>query len=177
MGQILFADDREEELRRVTHSFSIGGHEAWLTIGFDSLGNVKEVALVLGRVGSLVSGLTEAVSTMVTLALQNGIPLRDIIAKLKGMRFEPSGTVTNRHEMGPISVAVEPIIPTAKSVLDYVARWLEMWDSSRDQSRKNILTPEGEMRLELQADQEALKTLREPGPGLLDVEEDRHLYG
>lgn len=63
---------------------------------------------------------------MATLALQHGVPLQAIIAELKGMRFEPQGRVTNKQGIGSRSVAIAPLIPMAKSFLDYAARWLEV---------------------------------------------------
>ena len=123
---ILFADEPEPELQALTHHFSIEGHEAWLVVVVDSAQNVKEIGLVFGREGSFVAGLAEGISKIVTLALQHGVSLQVIIAEFKGMCFEPSGMVTNKGEMGEIFAVVPPAIPTAQSVLDYIARWLEV---------------------------------------------------
>lgn len=173
--RILFVDE-PEELRYFTHSFAIVGHEAYLTVGLDARLDVKEIALVLGREGSLVMGLTEGISKMATLALRHGVPLAAVIAELKGMYFEPQGRVTNTRQMGSRTVPLEPLIPIAKSVLDYIARWLRMKFVS-DGSGATLSTPEAEMQLELEMDQEAPGSLPEHGPGWLGIKEDQHLYG
>jgi len=124
---ILFVDEPEQELQYLTHKFSIAGHnEAYFTVGVGTAGDVKAVALAFGGAGSLVAGLTEGVSKMATLALRHGVPLQAVIAELKGMYFEPQGAVTNRQQRGIRSEDVLPVIPIARSVLDYVARWLEV---------------------------------------------------
>lgn len=172
---ILFVEE-PEELRYLTHSFAIAGHEAYLTVGLDARWDVKEIALAFGRVGSLVAGLTEGISKMATLALRHGVPLEAVIAELKDMRFEPQGRVTNTRQMGSRSVPLEPLIPIAKSVLDYIARWLRV-KFVRDESGGTLASPEEEMQLELEMDQKIPGPLPEHGPGWLGIKEDQHLYG
>lgn len=123
---ILFADEPEPELRYFTHTFAIEGHEAWITVGLDGREEVKEIGLEIARIGSLVAGLTEGISRMATLALRHGVPLQAIVAELKDMRFEPSGRVGNTQGIGTRRVAITPAVLTAKSFLDYIARWLEV---------------------------------------------------
>ncbi len=114
-NRIFFADDDESEaLKYVTHKFSIEGQDCYLTPGFDSHGAVREINIVLARTGSFVSGLAGAVAVMMTTALQHDVPLQVLVDKIQGMRFEPAGRTSN------------PDIPIARSVMDYIGRWLEL---------------------------------------------------
>ncbi|MFW5653286.1 MAG: hypothetical protein ACOC0P_04500 [Planctomycetota bacterium] len=106
----MLSDTRES----VTHKFSIGGHEAYLTIGLHDDGMPGEVFIKMSKEGSTISGLMQAYCRALSLALQFGLPLRDAVVRFKDMRFEPMGATTN------------PEIPEAKSIVDYVARYLEL---------------------------------------------------
>ncbi len=96
----------------ITHKFSIAGHEGYITVGMYEDGTPGEIFLVMAKEGSTISGLMDAFATSISLALQYGVPLKALINKFSHMRFEPSGYTTNRE------------IPIAKSVMDYIFRWL-----------------------------------------------------
>ncbi len=101
-----------DERRAITHKFSISGHEGYLTVGLYEDGSPGEIFLKMAKEGSTVSGLMDTIATMTSIALQHGVPLRTLVDKFSHTRFEPSGFTTNRE------------IPFAKSVTDYVFRWL-----------------------------------------------------
>ncbi len=95
-----------------TVSFQVGGAEGTLTAGAHLDGQLGEIFLRLGKQGSTLAGLAEAFSIVTSLALQHGVPVELIAARLRGLRFEPAG-LTDDHE-----------IPEVTSVMDYVARRL-----------------------------------------------------
>ncbi len=101
-----------DERRSITHKFSINGHEGYITAGVYDDGQPGEIFLVMAKEGSTISGLMDAFATMVSLALQYGVPLRALVDKFAHTRFEPSGFTKN------------PEIPIAKSITDYIFRWL-----------------------------------------------------
>jgi len=101
-----------DERRSITHKFSINGHEGYITVGLYDEGQPGEIFLVMAKEGSTISGLMDAFATMVSLALQYGVPLRALVDKFSHTRFEPSGFTKN------------PEIPIAKSITDYIFRWL-----------------------------------------------------
>ena len=103
-----------DERRAITHHFSIAGQEGYLTVGVYEDGSPGEIFVRMAKEGSTVSGLMDAFATVVSLALQHGVPLSVLCGKLSHMRFEPSGWTGN------------PKIGFAKSILDYIARWLEL---------------------------------------------------
>lgn len=96
----------------ITHKFSIGGHEGYITAGMYPDGSLGEIFITIAKEGSTISGLMDAVATMASIALQHGVPPEAIIDKMKFTRFEPAGFTGN------------PDIPSATSVIDYIARWL-----------------------------------------------------
>ncbi|MBN1426476.1 vitamin B12-dependent ribonucleotide reductase [Candidatus Fermentibacteria bacterium] len=98
----------------VTHKFSIGGHEGYITVGKYEDGSPGEIFVRMAKEGSVVSGLMDSFATATSIMLQYGVPLTVLIDKFSHLRFEPSGATTN------------PQIPTAKSVLDYIFRWLAL---------------------------------------------------
>jgi ribonucleoside-diphosphate reductase alpha chain len=102
------ADEREA----MTHKFSIAGHEGYLTVGKYEDGQPGEIFLRMAKEGSTVSGLMDTIATMTSIALQYGVPLKTLVDKFSHTRFEPSGFTNNRE------------IPIAKSVMDYVFRFL-----------------------------------------------------
>ena len=161
---ILFVEEPGPELQSLTHVFAIEEYQAYLVVGVDGARNVKSIDLVLAREGSTVAGLAEGISKVATLALQYGVPLQAVIAELKDMYFEPRGRVTNRREIGMRSVDVPAVIPLVKSVLDYVARWLEakFVRNEPDGLTEVLLTPpEEEMQLEPQMDQRVFESPEE----------------
>jgi ribonucleoside-diphosphate reductase alpha chain len=100
------------ERRAITHKFSIGGHEGYITVGMYDDGQPGEIFLVMAKEGSTISGLMDSFATAISLALQYGVPLRVLIDKFAHVRFEPSGH-TGIYE-----------VPYAKSIVDYIFRWL-----------------------------------------------------
>jgi ribonucleoside-diphosphate reductase alpha chain len=101
------------ERESITHKFSIGGHEGYITAGKYEDGSVGEIFLTdIGKEGSTMRGLLNAFATAISLGLQYGVPLETFVRKFSYMRFEPEGITGN------------PEIPFAKSMPDYLMRWL-----------------------------------------------------
>ncbi len=100
------------ERQSVTHKFEIAGHEGYITIGCYPDGQPGEMFIRMAKEGSTVAGLMDSMAISVSVALQYGVPLRDLVNKFAHVRFEPSGFTGN------------PEIPIAKSIVDYVFRWL-----------------------------------------------------
>jgi ribonucleoside-diphosphate reductase alpha chain len=100
------------ERAAVTHKFDIAGHEGYITVGLYPDGQPGEIFLKMAKEGSTVSGLMDTYATAISLALQYGVPLRDLVNKFAHVRFEPSGFTGNSE------------IPIAKSSVDYIFRWL-----------------------------------------------------
>jgi len=98
----------------ITHKFDIQGYEGYITVGLFEDSTPGEVFITMAKQGSTIGGLMDTVATLVSLNLQYGVPLDAIVRKFEHMRFEPSGMTAN------------PDIPFAKSVMDYVVRWLGM---------------------------------------------------
>jgi len=100
------------ERTAITHKFEISGHEGYITVGLYPDGQPGEIFLKMAKEGSTISGLMDTLATSVSLALQYGVPLKDVVNKFAHVRFEPSGFTGN------------PEIPIAKSLVDYIFRWL-----------------------------------------------------
>ena len=120
------------ERRSITHKFSIGGHEGYITAGMYEDGSVGEIFLTdIGKEGSTLRGMMNSFATAISIALQYGVPLETLVRKFSYMRFEPEGMTTN------------PEIPFAKSMPDYIMRWLASRFLDADlQEELGILTPE-----------------------------------
>jgi ribonucleoside-diphosphate reductase alpha chain len=103
-----------DERQAITHKFSVSGHEGYLTVGLYPNGKPGEMFIAMAKEGSVVSGLMDSFATAVSIMLQYGVPLEVLINKFSHVRFEPSGLTSN------------PEIPMAKSVMDYIFRWLEL---------------------------------------------------
>jgi ribonucleoside-diphosphate reductase alpha chain len=101
-----------DERRAITHKFSINAHEGYLTVGLYEDGQPGEIFLVMAKEGSTISGLMDSLATSISIALQYGVPLQTLVDKFSHTRFEPSGFTKN------------PEIPIAKSITDYIFRWL-----------------------------------------------------
>ncbi len=101
-----------DERQAFTHKFSIAGHEGYLTVGAYDDGTPGEIFLKMAKEGSTISGLMDTIATMTSIALQYGVPLKALVDKFSHTRFEPSGFTNNRE------------IPIAKSITDYVFRYL-----------------------------------------------------
>jgi ribonucleoside-diphosphate reductase alpha chain len=97
----------------VTHKFAIAGHEGYLTVGLYEHGQPGEIFIAMAKEGSTISGFMDSFALVFSIALQHGVPLETLVGKLAHTRFEPSGWTGN------------PEIGYAKSIMDYVARWLE----------------------------------------------------
>ncbi len=101
------------ERQSITHKFSIGGHEGYITAGMYDDGMVGEIFLTdIGKEGSTLRGMMNSFATAISIALQYGVPLETLVQKFAYMRFEPEGITQN------------PEIPFAKSMPDYIMRWL-----------------------------------------------------
>jgi ribonucleoside-diphosphate reductase alpha chain len=96
----------------ITHKFSIAGHDGYITVGCYADGKPGEIFLTMSKEGSTISGLMDTIATMTSLALQYGVPLETLVNKFAHMRFEPAGITPN------------PEIRIAKSIPDYIFRWL-----------------------------------------------------
>ncbi|QQE11709.1 hypothetical protein JD969_19870 [Planctomycetota bacterium] len=98
----------------VTHKFQIMGHEGYLTVGLFEDGRPGEIFIKMAKEGSTLSGLVQGFCRAFSIALQYGLPVEEAVLRFKGMRFEPFGATSN------------PDIPEAMSIIDYVARYMEL---------------------------------------------------
>jgi ribonucleoside-diphosphate reductase alpha chain len=101
-----------DERRAITHKFDIAGHEGYITVGLFEDGQPGEIFLVMAKEGSTISGFADAFAQAISYALQYGVPLQALVDKFSHVRFEPSGMTRN------------PEIRFAKSIVDYIFRWL-----------------------------------------------------
>jgi ribonucleoside-diphosphate reductase alpha chain len=97
-----------------THKFDVAGHEGYITAGLYEDGSPGEVFITMAKEGSTIGGLMDAIATLVSVSLQYGVPVESLVRKFEHVRFEPSGMTRN------------PEIPIAKSLIDYIFRWLAM---------------------------------------------------
>jgi ribonucleoside-diphosphate reductase alpha chain len=102
------------ERASVTHKFALGGHEGYITVGLYPNGSPGEIFIRMAKEGSTVSGLMDSFATAISISLQHGVPLRVLCEKFAHTRFEPSGWTGN------------PEIGYAKSIMDYIFRWIQM---------------------------------------------------
>ena len=101
-----------DERQAITHKFDIAGHEGYITVGLFEDGQPGEIFLVMAKEGSTISGFADAFAQAISYALQYGVPLQALVDKFSHVRFEPSGMTKN------------PEIRFAKSIVDYIFRWL-----------------------------------------------------
>ncbi len=101
-----------DEREAITHKFSVGGHEGYITVGLYEDGRPGEIFLTMAKEGSVVSGLMDCFATAISMTLQYGVPIEVLIDKFSHTRFEPSGYTANKE------------IPIAKSLVDYIFRYL-----------------------------------------------------
>jgi len=101
-----------DERRAITHKFDIAGHEGYITVGLFEDGKPGEIFLVMAKEGSTISGFADAFAQAISYALQYGVPLESLVDKFSHVRFEPSGMTRN------------PEIRFAKSIVDYIFRWM-----------------------------------------------------
>src|SRR5205823_3654032 len=112
-----------DERRAITHKYSVAGHEGYITVGMYEDGKPGEIFLVMAKEGSTISGLMDAFATSISMALQYGVPLEALVEKFSHVRFEPSGFTKN------------PEIPYAKSITDYIFRYLASKFLSTEQAQ------------------------------------------
>lgn len=108
----------------LTHKFAIMGHEGYLTVGLFDNGRPGEIFIKMAKEGSTLSGLIQGFCRAFSLALQYGLTIDEAVVRFKGMRFEPMGHTSN------------PDIPEAMSIIDYVARYLELHFSGESSNRR-----------------------------------------
>ena len=114
----------------LTHKFSIEGHEGYITAGSYEDGTPGEIFITMAKEGSTLSGMLDAFATSISLTLQYGVPLRDMVNKFSHMRFEPSGRTENAE------------IPVAQSIVDYIFRWLaSQFLSEEEKEEFGVLSP------------------------------------
>ncbi len=97
-----------------THKFDVAGHEGYITVGLYDDGSPGEIFIRMAKEGSTIGGLMDTIATLVSVSLQYGVPVESLVRKFEHVRFEPSGMTRN------------PEIPFAKSLVDYIFRWLAM---------------------------------------------------
>jgi ribonucleoside-diphosphate reductase alpha chain len=100
--------------RSITHHFNVAGHEGYLTVGMYEDGGPGELFITMSKEGSTIGGLMDSLGTAISVALQYGVPIKSLVTKFAHQRFEPQGMTTNAD------------IPFAKSLVDYIFRWMGM---------------------------------------------------
>jgi ribonucleoside-diphosphate reductase alpha chain len=150
------------ERQSITHKFSIAGHEGYITAGMYDDGTVGEIFLTdIGKEGSTLRGMMNSFATAISIALQYGVPLETLVQKFSYMRFDPEGITTN------------PEIPFAKSMPDYIMRWLASRFLDTDaQEELGILTPEVRARQAARAATQSVSSSDTAGPEAEDGEQD-----
>ena len=126
-----------DERQSITHKFDIGGHEGYITVGLYEDGQPGELFLTMAKEGSTISGFADAFAQAISYALQYGVPLQDLVDKFSHVRFEPSGMTKNAD------------IRFAKSIVDYIFRWLAVKFLSTEaqyragvNNREDVASPE-----------------------------------
>jgi ribonucleoside-diphosphate reductase alpha chain len=158
-----------DERRSITHKFDIAGHEGYITVGLYEDGTPGELFLVMAKEGSTISGFADAFAQAISYALQYGVPLQDLVDKFSHVRFEPSGMTRN------------PDVRFAKSIVDYIFRWMATkFLSAEAQFRagvnvqdEHVTTPE-QLPLDVAAAAGAAPTasLSKPGFAAIQGQED-----
>jgi ribonucleoside-diphosphate reductase alpha chain len=143
------------ERQSLTHKFSIGGHEGYITAGMYPDGSVGEIFLTdIGKEGSTLRGMMNSFATAISISLQYGVPLETLVQKFSYMRFEPEGITGN------------PEIPFAKSMPDYIMRWLASRFLDTDaQEELGIMTAEVRARKAAQEVAQSVVSSDTAGPG------------
>lgn len=122
-----------DERQALTHKFRVGEQEGYMTVGLFDDGTPGEVFINVSKQGSTVSGLMDTVAMLTSYALQYGVPISELAAKLRNTRFEPSGPTSSKE------------IPLATSIVDYVFRWLELRFGGDDAAVQPTLIPPEEI--------------------------------
>jgi ribonucleoside-diphosphate reductase alpha chain len=125
-----------DERHAITHKFDIAGHEGYITVGLYEDGMPGELFIVMAKEGSTISGFADAFAQAISYALQYGVPLQDLVDKFSHVRFEPSGMTRN------------PDVRFAKSIVDYIFRWMAA----------KFLSPEAQFRAGVNNRDEVLTT-------------------
>ncbi len=134
-----------DERHSITHKFDIAGHEGYITVGLYDDGQPGELFLTMAKEGSTISGFADAFAQAISYALQYGVPLQDLVDKFSHVRFEPAGMTKN------------PDVRFAKSIVDYIFRWLAA----------KFLSPEAQYRAGVNNREESAET--KPEQLVLDV--------
>ncbi len=103
-----------DERHSITHKFSIGGHDGYITCGLYQDGSPGEIFVRMAKEGSTIAGLMDSFATAISLSLQHGVPLKVLADKFKGTQFEPRGFTSNTE------------VPRTSSIMDYIFRWLDL---------------------------------------------------
>jgi ribonucleoside-diphosphate reductase alpha chain len=134
-----------DERQSITHKFSIAGHEGYITVGLYDDGMPGELFISMAKEGSTISGLMDSFATAISYGLQYGVPLKFFVDKFSHVRFEPSGYTGNDK------------VPYAKSIMDYIFRWLAfkflgpdaaMENEAGESMRLRPTAPEPQQRLQ-----------------------------
>ena len=126
----------------VTHKFSVAGHEGYITVGQYENGQPGEIFITLGKAGSTLAGFADAFATAISFSLQHGVELRFLTEKFSHVRFEPSGFTGNSE------------IPIAKSIVDYVFRWLAQKFLPSEERPSQVSLPSNGTDLERDGDRD-----------------------
>ncbi|MFA6446913.1 MAG: vitamin B12-dependent ribonucleotide reductase [Patescibacteria group bacterium] len=154
-----------DERRSITHKFQIGPHKGFITVGLYDDGAPGEIFVTMSKEGSVLSGLLDVFSTSVSIGLQYGVPLKILVNKFAHVRFEPSGFTAN------------PNIRVAKSIIDYIFRWLGLKFLSPEERRAIGIHVDTSATAELQIEDmpkdQSIPTLAQPAQtSLLEAKED-----
>jgi ribonucleoside-diphosphate reductase alpha chain len=158
-----------DERNSITHKFDIAGHEGYITVGLYEDGQPGELFLVMAKEGSTISGFADAFAQAVSYALQYGVPLQDLVDKFSHVRFEPSGMTKN------------PDVRFAKSIVDYIFRWMAAKFLSPEaqfragvNNREELVTTPEQLPLDVAAAAGASPTaaLSKPGFAAIQNQED-----
>ena len=122
-----------DERQSITHKFRVGEQEGYMTVGLFDDGTPGELFINVSKQGSTVSGLMDTLAMLTSYALQYSVPIDDVVQRLKGTRFEPSGPTGNSD------------IPIATSIVDYVFRWLDLKFGASDSYIQPMLIPPHEV--------------------------------
>ena len=129
------------ERAAITHRFAVGGHEGYITVGLYDDGTPGELFITMSKEGSTISGLMDTIATSISLALQYGVPVRVLVDKFSHMRFEPSGFTGN------------PNIPLAKSIVDYIFRWIGQKFIKSDEAVDSTMSNQAEKVIQAAIDE------------------------
>ena len=124
------------ERAALTHKFAVGGHEGYITVGLYDDGTPGELFITMSKEGSTISGLMDTIATSISLALQYGVPVSVLVDRFSHMRFEPSGFTGN------------PNIPIAKSIVDYIFRWIGQKFIKSEEAVDSTMSTQAEKALE-----------------------------